>query len=236
MSDHWRSVYDEISAKPNTSLFAQVGKTIHGQDLPQEQLDLIVESAVEGLQIDENDVLADLCCGNGLVTERLAKHCHQVIGIDYSNGLIDVARRNAGTNVRYVHANALEMNWRQLPDVTKVVMNEALQHFSRQQLDQLLAGFSQLPAGTRVYIGGIPDREKLRDYYDTDEKYAFYLQREREGRPHMGHWWLRQDILDAAAAQRLAVTIRPQKPEMITAYYRFDVLLEVTNDAVSQRP
>ena len=216
MSDHWRSVYDEISAKPNTSLFAQVGKTIHGQDLPQEQLDLIVESAVEGLQIDENDVLADLCCGNGLVTERLAKHCHQVIGIDYSSGLIDVARRNAGANVRYVHANALEMNW--------------------CQLDQLLAGFSQLPVGTRIYIGGIPDREKLRDYYDTDEKYAFYLQREREGRPHMGHWWLRQDILDAAAAQRLAVTIRPQKPEMITAYYRFDVLLEVTNDAVSQRP
>jgi cyclopropane fatty-acyl-phospholipid synthase-like methyltransferase len=227
MSEYWKRVYEEVCAKPGASLFEQVGKTIHGQPLPEEQLDLIVASAAEGLRLGPDDVLVDLCCGNGLVTERLARLCRRVIGIDYSVGLIEVAQRHAGPNVQYQHANALEVDWRQLPGVTKVVMNEALQHFTQSQFGQLLGSLRLLPPGTPIYIGGIPDRARLRDYYDTDEKYAFYLQREREGRPHMGRWWLRQEIVDMAAEHHLDATILDQKAGMVTAYYRFDVLLRV---------
>jgi hypothetical protein len=106
-------------------------------------------------------------------------------------------------------------------------MYEALQHFSREQLVKLLDEMSSLGAGALVFLGSIPNKERLNAYYDTDEKYAYYMQREREGKPHIGRWWLMEEIARLVSTRGFEATYLPQEPGLYTAYYRFDVLLEI---------
>jgi hypothetical protein len=75
-----------------------------------------------------------------------------------------------------------------------------------------------------VYCANVPDKERLWDYYDTDEKKAFYFQREAEGRPHMGTWYNRIDIIRLAERLGLSCRFVEIGNGLNTHYYRFDVL------------
>jgi hypothetical protein len=105
-------------------------------------------------------------------------------------------------------------------------MYEALQHFSFNQLEKLLEKLSCLETGALIFFGSIPDKSKLKIYYDSDEKYAFFLECESEGRPHMGRWWLMEEIEHLASAYGFTATLLDQNSLLYTSYYRFNVLLK----------
>ena len=83
-----------------------------------------------------------------------------------------------------------------------------------------------MEVGSLVFFGSIPNKEKLSAYYDTEEKFAFYVRSEREGKPHMGRWWLMEEIERIVSGRSFKATFLPQIPTLYTAYYRFDALLE----------
>ena len=75
--------------------------------MPQEQIELLVRVVAQRLDLNGDDVLLDLCCGNGHVTARLSALCRAVVGADYSLELIQVARESqAKPNVAYLHRSA----------------------------------------------------------------------------------------------------------------------------------
>ncbi|KQW64160.1 hypothetical protein ASC92_01535 [Variovorax sp. Root411] len=200
---------------------------MNGQALPDDQVELIARSAAEALKLTSQDLFIDLCCGNGVITERIAPLVDKAWGVDLSEGLIEVAQKNSSaSNIEYAHGDVLNLDEKYFSGTRKILMNESLQHFSKSDLGLLLEKMTRLESGSLIYFGGIPDREKLEIYYDTPEKLAFYESREREGRPHMGKWWLRPEISTTANDRGFKATIVPQKPSMVTSYYRFDVLLE----------
>ena len=63
----------------------QVGKTVNGVPVAWEEVDLIVEALRSGLQLNASDTVLDLCCGNGLITRRVAGACGTIIGVDTQN-------------------------------------------------------------------------------------------------------------------------------------------------------
>lgn len=227
MRDYWKDLYDTVSKKPGSSLLEQVGKTLNGKPLPDDQVELIAWSAAKALKLTGRDLLIDLCCGNGLITERVAPLVSRAWAVDFSKGLIEVAKRNsAAANIKYAHADVLNLDAGYFAGHRKVLMNESLQHFSESDLRLLLEKMSIVEEGSLIYFAGIPDREKLGIYYDTPEKMAFYESREQEGRPHMGRWWLQAEICAIASSLGFRPAVVPQQPSMVTSYYRFDVLLE----------
>lgn len=227
MDDYWKNLYDTVSRTPGISLQEQVGKTLNGKALSEDQVGLIVLSATEALKLEQQDVLVDLCCGNGLITEHLAPLADRAWGIDFSEGLIEVARQNSRTKkIEYAQGDVLKLDGKYFSGVRKVLMNESLQHFSSEEFGVLLECMASLEAGSRVYFGGIPDLDKFETYYDTPEKLAFYQRREREGRPHSGTWWSQPEIVRIAKEHGFKPTVVAQKPSMVTSYYRFDLLLE----------
>lgn len=227
MRDYWKDLYDTVSKKPGSSLLEQVGKTLNGKPLPDDQVELIAWSAAKALKLTGQDLLIDLCCGNGIITERIAPLVGRAWAVDFSKGLIDVAKKNSmAANIKYAHADVLNLGAEYFTGPRKILMNESLQHFSENDLRELLQMISRVDEGSLIYFGGIPDREKLEIYYDTPEKMAFYELREREGRPHSGKWWLQAEISKIANSIGFKTTIVPQQPSMVTSYYRFDVLLE----------
>lgn len=226
MTSYWKNIYETVSRDPEYSLLEQVGKTLNGKPLPEDQVQLIAQSAARALQLAPHDFLVDLCCGNGLITERIAPLVGRARAVDFSEGLIEVAKANSrSANIAYECGDILNLGAGYFSGTQKILMNESLQHFMPADLGVLLDQMVDLAQGSLVYFGGIPDREKLEVYYDTPEKMAFYEMREREGRPHSGTWWLRTDIAKIAAERGFKTTIVAQDAAMVTSYYRFDVLL-----------
>ena len=105
-------------------------------------------------------------------------------------------------------------------------MYEALQHLTLEQFAKLVDELCGLEAGSLVLLRSIPNKKQLNVYYDTEIKYAFYLQREIEGKPHIGRWWLMEEIEQLVSPRGFKATFLLQEPALYTAYYRFDVLLE----------
>ena len=132
----------------------------------------------------------------------------------------------ASPRIEYIHSDVLQLTPNYFSGLKKIVMYEALQHFSMEQLVKLLGKLSSLGPGSLVFLGSIPNKEKLNAYYDTEEKYTFYLQRESEGKPHIGRWWLMEEIEQIVSTRGFKAIFLPQVPTLYTAYYRFDVLLE----------
>lgn len=227
MRSYWENHYDHSSVKYGDELLKQVGKTVNGVDIAEDQVELIVESTASILELNRDDVLIDLCCGNGILTKRLAHRVERVLGVDFSSGLIQEAKRHShAENIIYLQNDVLGLPNSIFSGKRKVLMYEALQHFSESGLHSLMQALDGLDPGSTILFGSIPDKRKLRTYYDTDEKYSFFLQREAEGRPHMGMWWTDEDILRITAKTSFEAHVLPQVPALYTSHYRFNTLLK----------
>lgn len=227
MNNYWKNHYDLISKQFNDSLLKQVGKTVNGQEISALQVKLIVKNISSALQLNSKDNVVDLCCGNGLLTRRLAPLVKEILGVDFTSALIEIAEKNnALPNIKYLHSDVLCIDPKYFLGFKKIVMYEALQHFSSEQLVKLLDVLNGLDAGSLVFFGSIPNKDKLRVYYDTAEKYTFYMQCEREDRPHIGQWWLMNELEQLVSTHGFKAIFLPQESMLYTAYYRFNLLLE----------
>lgn len=227
----WKKHYTELPAKyDETDFLRQVGKTINGQPIDHAQLFAQLADIQKALDLGHLDRLLDMCCGNGVLTAKLSERCQSVVGIDFSEPLIEIANRhNRPENVRYFCLSALDpkiANTTAHP-FTKVYMYEALQHFEEDQLHDLLFLIRGIAtADATIFIGGIPDNEKVWNFYDTDDRRRDYWQRKRENREAIGTWWKRDYISDACRSCRFDVEFLNQDPVLSSARYRFDVRLQ----------
>jgi SAM-dependent methyltransferase len=222
---HWASVGERTA---RDDLFRQVERTVGGKPEPQDQIELVIGSITRRLDLGPDDILLDLCCGNGLITARLAPLCRAAVGIDYSRELIEVAReRHALSNTVYLHRAADDLH---LADFatgapTKVCMNAGLQYFTESMTASLLRSLRVLTQShLMLYFTDVPDAGKIDAFYDTPERRAEFERRRASGTEALGTWWDRAHLAALMTAAGFAFAIVEPEPNRLTARYRFDVL------------
>lgn len=76
--------------------------------------DALLQGMIEQAIIDRlgsRDTLLDIGCGDGTSTLKFSKICSKVVGVDYVEKFVDLARQNnAAENVVYDRANVLELS------------------------------------------------------------------------------------------------------------------------------
>jgi len=227
LNDYWKQYFNTKSIQHNNSLLNQVGKTVNGKVISIKQVDLIVSHISSILDLKSTDSLIDLCCGNGLITKRLSPLVKDISGIDYSEGLINAAQSfSQSENIKYINSDILDLDRQYLSRFNKVLLYEGLQHLSEVQLSKLLDLLNGISNQSLIFLGSIPDKSKLKVYYDTDEKYDYYLKCEEANHPHMGKWWFVEDIIRTSINRGFKVTVIPQPATLYSSYYRYDALLE----------
>lgn len=85
MDEYWKTFWDKhFDHISSDNLFQQVYRTKDKQPMSKALFLKNVAHVREKLDLDTNHVVLDLCCGNGLFSVELAKHCQNVIGVDFS--------------------------------------------------------------------------------------------------------------------------------------------------------
>ena len=227
----WYTHWNRFPARfAERDFLRQVGKTRAGVPITEEQLDRIASTICRVLALNRDDRVLDLCCGNGILTYRLAANAASLLGVDYSTHLINVARRHhSGRTLTYLEASVLDLPLEILrePHVfTKVCMYEALQHFTAEQLPIILRQLRVLAPGAPILFGSVPLRNRLWDFYDTPERRSEYSRRVTEGTEAIGTWWELEQIADVAGMFDYRSRCLPQDPVLHTSHYRMDVLLQ----------
>jgi cyclopropane fatty-acyl-phospholipid synthase-like methyltransferase len=232
---HW-GVFPALTAK--TDFLRQVGKTVSGKPISAEQFNQILLQLITGLKLKYSDTVLDLCCGNGLITSKIAELCREVVGVDYSEPLIDIAKKyHKLSNVRYFLGSVLELPQEMInvfPIFTKVYMYEALQHFEDRQFSALLHVIKTVATDNSiVYFGSVPERKRIWSFYNTPARREDYHRRMAEsGRDAIGTWWDREMIEAEASTEGFSVSFIEQHPSLHTAHYRFDVRLTRKNTGI----
>lgn len=222
--NYWKTHFDRLSKIEDP--LKQVGKTVDGIPVGLEQIKILLGHIVENLELTHDDKLIDLCCGNGLLTELLSKKAKDVTGVDFSTGLIDSASNNSSGAVQYINKDIMKLEGEFFRNSNKIVMYEGLQHLPHDALYPLLSKLKGSSCFNKFFIGGVPDKERISDYYDTPEKMSFFNECERLGNSHMGKWWTFREIDLVANNVGLRATKVNQDRRLYTSYYRFDCLIE----------
>lgn len=231
MSKDWKSYWAKrpaASLGSNEQLLAQVGKTRFGSPVPMEQVELLVQHITDVLQFCHQDSGLDFGCGNGLVTSALSSHMGRVIGYDYSDVLLETARKHfENDRLRFRQADlgladeivspgeGFNMAW----------SIEVIQNLDPISIKNLLRWMKrQMTVDFRFLASGIPDKERIRNFYDTEERWQLHVKNEALGKEQMGRWWSRSEFTQIAEDVELSVRFLSLPDAYYTSNYRFDAL------------
>jgi cyclopropane fatty-acyl-phospholipid synthase-like methyltransferase len=220
---YWNSAQQVREKEP----LKQVGKTVNGVPITEEQFAVLVEDVRQKLELSPTDAVLDLCCGNGALTFELSKSCERITGIDFSAPLLEVASSHfTAHGVSYILCDVCHFpaELKKTP-FSKICLYEGLQHLRIKQVRDLMVQIDNLPGPKPLILfGSVPDADRIWAFYDTPERRADYEERKLKGTEAIGHWWERQLLSELMIQHGYETTFLLQHPAMHGAHYRMDVL------------
>lgn len=226
---HWAKYWDRAPRKVGkTEYRQQVGHTFKGKPYSDAQFLLMVSEICNHLNLKDDDVLLDVCCGNGLITTELSKKCKKTVGVDFSLPLLGVARRyHQPKNVSYQYLNVLNMDKMATAypgQFSKILMYGALQYFKKQDIRTILQNLLRLSSENRIiFIGSIPDKARKWKFYNTPQKKILYLFYKSTGKDTIGTWWDKDWIKSTCKQLTLEYKFREQSIDRPVSHFRFDL-------------
>lgn len=206
----------------------QVYNTVKGEPCSQEAFQEIVSRISEHLELQKDDILLELCCGNGVVTVELAKKCKEVIAVDFSEPLLAVANRvHSSENITYQKLNILQLNTlvnTRKKYFNKILLHTGLQYFKTKQLQNILENIIQLSSESRLILfTNIPDKSKKWKFLDTYKRKLFHIYYKISGQDRIGTWWDKQSIEKICQKLNLKCEFLVEGVDKRASHYRFDV-------------
>lgn len=210
-----------------TDYWGQVKRTVGGQPVDAGQIQMIVAAVIDGLALDEQDFLLDLCCGNGALSDLIFDHCRGGVGVDFSEYLIKIARQDfqqlPGRSYELGSANDYLREEPRPERFTKALCYGAFMFFDADMSrDCLLQLRHRFPRVNTLFLGNLPDK---------DRKSAFF--REGEYRPGIeddpsspiGVWRTEQEFAALAKECGWEAKFRRMPEAFYAAKYRYDAVL-----------
>ena len=224
--------YGKEEVQTEDDLYFQVARTVNRKPVTKEVFDRIIEQIIEYLDLLPGDILVDFCCGNGLFTFELSGKVKQIIGVDFSQNIIDTANKfKAALNVSYClgsvvdYMNTFKESW---PGIQpgKYLMNDSLAYFSGADLEKMLISVSDVSEKFTFLLRGVPNEELKWNYYNTPERKQFYHDLVAKGdltNDGLGSWWQPEEISGICAKLNLKCLVRNQEP--LLSDYRMDIII-----------
>ena len=218
----WKRFWSSYRKKEVTSeedLYVEVGKTVNGEPVSEEAFQLSIDLIVRDLELSKRDLLLELCCGNGLVSRRLAPLVDQIRAVDFSERLIANARKfSSAANVSYfcgdavAHLEDLAFSKAYVP--TKILLGDCLCYFDQEALRAMLRAVRRLTADHFIFLAsGIPCDELKCNFYNTPERVRRFEENQllaENTNDGIGRWWRKDELEEIGKAMGFSTVIREQ--------------------------
>jgi SAM-dependent methyltransferase len=209
----------------------QVMRTPHGKPVGEDQVTLIVDGTLKGLDLESGDFLLDLCCGNGAITDRLFARCKGGIGVDFTPYLIEVAKANFERPPQRVFRLADALEYVETTDhperFNKVMCYGAFQCLPESKGRSLLCLLRQrFPNVHRVFLGNLPDLDRVELFCRHgmgSEPWPHSVLKRHD--TLFGIWRDEKEITELADECGWRAQISRMPPSYYSAYFRFDAIL-----------
>lgn len=228
---NWKQFWQQQGKQENPLL--QVGRK--GGLLMQEDQWFAEYAAyiAEQLGLTNEDIVLDVCCGNGLLTHHLAKHCKAIVGVDFSEPHIQFAQQQyASPTVQFIKADALHLEETTFSGelfeqgFTKSTLCFSFQYFeSVQQGLQVVKGVFKHTQGS-LFLGDIPDRDYFFVYYNSFAKIGRLVKQLVFQQNDMGKFWASTELDFIAKTLHKQGKKLPQPAHFPYAHYRMDYLMK----------
>ena len=207
--------------------WGQVKRTVNGRPVSQDQIDMIVDAVVAGLELKHTDTLLDLCCGNGALSTLLFKHCKHGLGVDFSEYLISVANANfaAPPGQTYILQDVIKFCEKPVTPLkfSKMVCYGSFPYIEHESAESMIGLLnSNFPNLKRVFIGNCPDKELMAEFYGDRH---FELSAENDPDSPIGIWRTQEEFVSLANRCGWQATIHKMPDLYYAAHYRYDVIL-----------
>lgn len=206
--------------------WGQVKRTVNGKPVPQEQIKMIVKAVCDGLELSTSDVLLDLCCGNGALTTYFFARCRGGLGVDFSEYLIEVARRHFVKRPQeaFMLKDVVEFarTYQEPERFTKAVCYGSIQYLPKDAAHELLMLLRQRFSGlNKVFIGNVPDKQFARTFFG----YRYESGIEDSPATEIGIWRTHEEFRALAEETGWHMDVRFMPKDYYCAHYRYDVIL-----------
>lgn len=207
--------------------WGQVKRTVNGTPVSQEQIDMIVDTVKSGLELKPNDILLDLCCGNGALSTMLFNTCNGGIGVDFSEYLITIANKYFAKPNSQVYILQDALNFCESPITpdrfTKMVCYGSFPFIDFDAAEQILFLLNtKFPNLERAFIGNCPDKDLVNIFYGEREYDVAILSNPDSP---IGIWRTQEEFILLAERAGWNATITRMPTQYYAAHYRYDVIL-----------
>lgn len=227
-SEASKFLYDEFARQiGNVNLQKQVRRTIRGETIPQEQIDMILTAIRDGLDLKAEDSLLEIACGNGALSQSFMAQCAAYLGTDISKYLIDVAKKHfeSPPRIRFEQAEAITC-LEGLSDprtYNKLLCYAAVQYFPDQMVVALLQIIQRrLPTMTRLFFGNLPDLEQAQLFFENSLPERAVL---KSDETPIGIWRTQKEFRALCKDGGWDVSFQRMPEAFYASSYRYDAIL-----------
>lgn len=222
----WQAFWDKKALHEDPHV--QVARTKGGKQSDKQELAKIAAYIKEKLELSKEDSLLDLCCGNGMLSKELSPFVKELLGVDFSEPHIEIARqRFIAPNVMFLRGDATQLTLITEKSFDKINLYFSFQYFDTYKLGELVVKemAERLKAGGKILIGDVPDKERLAVFYPSLKSRLRYQLARIRGRDQMGKFWSEADMKKIAVNSGLRIQKLQQPADFLYQHYRSDYLL-----------
>lgn len=207
--------------------WGQVKRTVNGKVFSQDQIDLIVTAICKGLNFTKTDVLLDLGCGNGALSKYFFPLCSSVFGVDHSQYLISIAKKNFEQAPAYMFVESDMLDYVRAEDeprrFTKVLCYGAFQYLSQEIAETILTLIHNRFTNVAAFlIGNLPDKERIDTFYPPETDYSALA---NDHSSPLGIWRTKSEFDDLAKKTGWSAEFSTMPDSFCASHYRYDVIL-----------
>lgn len=230
---NWKNFWNELGQSPNDyAQVARVGGTVRQDEAVLSRIALRI---VDVLDIQPGDAVLDMCCGNGLLTSKLAPHCREIVGVDFSEVLIATARKKYA-GIDFMEGDAKEPGLLMPAHAgrfNKINLYFSFQYFETvEQGRAVLSNLVKLAApGARILLGDVPDRDSFFVYYNSFGRILRLVKQMLQGANDMGKFWSVDELRLICRSCNVHGEKVKQPQGFPYSHYRMDWLITVPGEA-----
>lgn len=226
MNDFWKNFWVNHAQDTNSdSLQRQVLRTLNKQPVSDAEFQEILKDIEGKLELNQGDVVLDLCCGNGLITSYLAPKCKSIIGVDYIQDLTLQIDRDKYTNISIIVEDIRKVQFDHAA-FDKIIIYAGLQYLTLKETVCFFESIIKwLKKDGLFLVGDIPNNNCLWEFSNTDERQAVYFDALKNEAPLIGTWFEPQWLKNLGKYVGFKkIDILAQPTQLPYAHYRFDAL------------